>query len=96
MPLEVREILLGAINHNFHQARMMEGERNYVIGKVIVQELMKNGKIHYDEFIKRVNNEQIANELLQANVFSYNPEDKIVTFQSRTTEVFVKERPKFS
>src|SRR5687767_209624 len=89
--LEVRKIVLGAVNHDFHQARMMKGERNHIIGKVIIQELVKNEKIHFDKFIMLVNNESIADELLQANVFSYNPKSRIVTFQSRATEVFVRE-----
>ncbi|GES97913.1 P-loop containing nucleoside triphosphate hydrolase protein [Rhizophagus clarus] len=93
---EVRKIVLGAVNQNFHQAQMMEGEDNHVIGKVIIQELVKNNKIHFDAFIKLVNNKRIADELLQANVFSYNPESRIVTFQSRATEVFVRESPEFS
>ncbi|RIB17163.1 P-loop containing nucleoside triphosphate hydrolase protein [Gigaspora rosea] len=93
---KVRKIVIRAVNHNFHQAEMLEGERNHVIGKVIVQELVKNGKIDFDTFIKLVNNKQIANELLQANVFSYNPESGTVTFQSHATEVFVRERPEFS
>ena len=91
--LEVRKIVFGAINHNFHEARMMKGKRNHVIGKVIVQKLLKNKKIHFDTFTELVDNEQIADELLQANVFSYNPESGSVTFQSRATEVFVKENP---
>jgi hypothetical protein len=93
---EVRKIVLGTVNYNFHQARMMEGERNHVIGKRIIQELVKNEKIDFDAFIKLVNNEQIADELLQANVFSYDPESRLVTFQSRATEVFVRESPEFS
>ena len=87
--------MLQTINHNFHQADMMKGERNHVIGKVIIQELVKNEKIHYNAFIKLINNKQIANELLQANVFSYNPESKIVTFQSCATEAFVRENQNF-
>ncbi|RIA98375.1 hypothetical protein C1645_812787 [Glomus cerebriforme] len=89
----VHKIVLGTINHNFHQAQMMKGERNHIIGKIIIQELVKNKKIHFDTFIELVNNEQIADELLQANVFSYNPESSIITFQSQATEVFVKENP---
>ncbi|CAG8577861.1 3189_t:CDS:2, partial [Funneliformis caledonium] len=89
----VRKIVLDDVNHNFHQARMKKGERNHVIGKVIVQELVKNKKIHFDTFIELVNNEQIADELLQANVFPYDPESGIVTFQSHATEVFVRENP---
>lgn len=94
--LVVRKIALSTVSHNFHQARMMKGQRNHVIGKLIIQELMKNEKIHFDAFIEFVNNEQIADELLQANVFSYNPESGVVTFQSHATEVFVRERPEFS
>ncbi|CAG8516518.1 5391_t:CDS:2 [Gigaspora rosea] len=88
--------MLGAIDDNFHQAKMIEGERNHVIGKVIVQEVMKNEKIGLNTFIKLVNDEQIADELLQANIFSYNPESRTITFQSRATEVFVRESPEFS
>lgn len=73
---------------------MIKGERNYIIGEVIIQKLLKNKKIHFDTFIELVNNEQIADELLQANVFSYNLENGSVTFQSHATEVFVKENPK--
>ncbi|GES87265.1 P-loop containing nucleoside triphosphate hydrolase protein [Rhizophagus clarus] len=93
---EVRKIVLSTVNQNFHQAQMMEGEDNHVIGKVIIQELVKNNKIHFDAFIKLINNKRIADELLQANVFSYNPECRIITFQSRATEVFVRESPEFS
>lgn len=93
--LEVHEVVLRIINRNFHQARMMGGERNHVIGKVIVQELVKHKKIPFDTFIELINNEQIANELLQANVFSYNPESNTVSFQSHATEVFVRESQKF-
>ncbi|CAG8787644.1 5137_t:CDS:2, partial [Racocetra fulgida] len=89
--LEVRKIVLGAVHKNFHQARMVKGKRNHDIGKIIVQELLKNEEIHIDTFVELVNNEQIADELLQANVFSYNPESETVTFQSRATEVFVRE-----
>ena len=72
---------------------MMKGEKNHIIGKVIVQKLLKNKKIHFDTFIELVNNEQIADELLQANVFLHNPENGSVTFRSHATEVFVKENP---
>ncbi|RIA98243.1 P-loop containing nucleoside triphosphate hydrolase protein [Glomus cerebriforme] len=89
----IRKIVLSTINHNFHQAQMIKGERNHIIGKIIVQELVKNKKIYFDTFIELINNEQIADELLQANVFSYNPESNIITFQSQATEVFVKENP---
>ncbi|CAG8796315.1 12822_t:CDS:2, partial [Dentiscutata erythropus] len=92
---EVHKTVIHAVNHNFHQAEMMEGEKNHVIGKVIVQKLVKNEKIDFDTFIKLVNNKKIADELLQANVFSYNPESRTVTFQSRATEVFVRESPEF-
>ena len=88
--LEIRKTVLNTVNSNFHQARMMEGERNHIIGKVIVQKLLSNDKIHLDTFIKLVNNEQMADELLQTNVFSYNPESKMVIFQSRATEIFAR------
>ncbi|RGB23781.1 hypothetical protein C1646_774011 [Rhizophagus diaphanus] len=87
----IRKIVLSDIKNNFHQAQMMKGEANHVIGKTIVQKMVENEKIPFDTFIELVNNKKIADELLQANVFSYNPKNETVTFQSRATEVFVKE-----
>jgi len=87
--------VLRDISHNFHVAQMKKGEKNHNVGKAIIQKLVKNEKIDFDTFIELVNNKQVADELLQANVFSYNPESEIVTFQSRAT-VFVRESPVFS
>ena len=42
--LEVHKTVLHAIKNNFHQAKMMKGQRNHVIDKVIIQELVKNEK----------------------------------------------------
>ena len=95
MLLEIRKIVLDSISSNCHQALIMEGEEYHVIGKVIIQKLLLNDKIHYDTFVKLVNNKQIADKLIQANVFSYNPESKMVTFQSRATEVYARESKKF-
>ncbi|KAF0451241.1 P-loop containing nucleoside triphosphate hydrolase protein [Gigaspora margarita] len=81
MPFEeVRKTVLSAIDDNFHQAQMIKSKRNHVSGKVIVQEMLKNKKIGLNTFIKLVNNKQMGDELLQANVFSYNPESRTVTF----------------
>ncbi|CAI2198297.1 3929_t:CDS:2, partial [Funneliformis geosporum] len=90
---DVRKMVFYSIENDFHQAQIMEGEVNHAICNVIIQELVKNEKIEYNAFIKLVNNKEIADKLIQANVFSYNPENKFVTFQSRAKEIFVKENP---
>jgi len=48
--------MFGIINHNFYKAEMMEGENNHAISKHIIQEFVKNKKIHFDAFIKLINN----------------------------------------
>ncbi|CAI2188022.1 12924_t:CDS:2, partial [Funneliformis geosporum] len=89
--IRIHKIVFYSIENDFHQTQIMKGELNHAIGNVIVKELVKNEKIEYDEFIKLVNNKEIADKLIQANVFSYNLENNFVTFQSRTKEIFVKE-----
>ncbi|CAI2195112.1 2983_t:CDS:2 [Funneliformis geosporum] len=91
---EVRKMVFYSVENDFHQAQIMKGEVNHAIGNVIVEELVKNEKIEYSEFIELVNNKEIADKLIQANVFSYNPENNFVTFQSRAKEIFVKENPR--
>ncbi|CAI2186264.1 11898_t:CDS:2 [Funneliformis geosporum] len=88
---KIHKIVFYSIENDFHQAQIMKSEVNHAISNVIVDELVKNEKIEYDEFIKLVNNKEIADKLIQANVFSYNLENNFVTFQSRTKEIFVKE-----
>jgi len=44
---EVRKIVLSDIIEKFNQAQMLKGQKNHVIGKVIVQELVKNKKIDF-------------------------------------------------
>ncbi|CAI2192144.1 16767_t:CDS:2, partial [Funneliformis geosporum] len=80
---KVHKIVFYSIENNFHQAQIMKSEVNHAIGNVIVEKLVKNEKIEYDEFIKLVNNKEIADKLIQANVFSYNLENNFITFQSR-------------
>ncbi|RHZ80064.1 hypothetical protein Glove_139g39 [Diversispora epigaea] len=90
---EVRESVLGVVSENFDQAEIEVGGSNYAAGKRVIQELMKNEKIDFHTFKKLVNDKQMADALLQANVFSYNPKSKIITFQSRATKLFVGEHP---
>ncbi|RHZ82895.1 hypothetical protein Glove_103g267 [Diversispora epigaea] len=90
---EVRKIVFRTINHNFHQALIKKGEKNNAIGKLIIRKLMKNEKTDYDAFVELVNNKEIVDVLIQANVLSCNPISEIITFQSRATEVFMGEHP---
>jgi hypothetical protein len=78
----VRETALQAVDDNFNEAKMLEGQSNYDIRKRIIQELLKM-KIHRSD--------DLAEEILRTNVFSLNPADHTIAFQSRLIEVFVME-----
>jgi len=44
-----------------------------------------------DEFTRTTGSIKIADELLQTNVFSYNPRKQTITFKSRLVEAYVME-----
>ena len=70
------------------------GDVNHDIAKRLIQEVAKTGELDYITFIVLVKNRKVAEELVAANVFSFNPTKQTVTFQSRIVEEFVKEYAK--
>ncbi|RUS14985.1 P-loop containing nucleoside triphosphate hydrolase protein [Endogone sp. FLAS-F59071] len=88
---DVHQMALTKVEESFEEAKMARSSgRNFEIGKPVILELLKEGTITYARFRKLVPDDEIANELLQLNVFSYNPAKKTVTFQSRLAENYVK------
>src|SRR5689334_3476882 len=91
--LDVRKDVFSAIESNFRDAKVLKGQPNHVIGTTLIQEILKNKKIHLRRFIELVNDDEKSEQLLQANIFSYNLANNMIKFQSRATEAFVKEHP---
>jgi hypothetical protein len=70
---------------------MLKKQQNNPVGQRVVQELMLKKTITLENFFEVADNEQIANELLQGNVFMFNPADQTVSFHSALTELYVRE-----
>ncbi|RHZ78834.1 hypothetical protein Glove_155g72 [Diversispora epigaea] len=68
---EVRKYVFNPTKYDFHEAEMMKDDKNYAIGKRIIQELSKNGKIDFRVFKKLANNKQTVDALLQTKVYIF-------------------------
>jgi len=87
----VRYKASSAAKNSFSEARMLKGQANHGIGKRIIQELLKKTKIDIEDYYNLVNNEDLAERILRANVFSFDPAEQTITFQSRLIETYVRE-----
>jgi hypothetical protein len=51
-------------------------------GKALIAKLLEDGVISYDAYVEIAGNEEIADEMLQENLFSYHLHAGTVTFKS--------------
>ncbi|RUS17314.1 hypothetical protein BC937DRAFT_90139 [Endogone sp. FLAS-F59071] len=72
----VRQMVLTEIEESFEEADMARTSGNFDVSKPVILELLKEGAIKYARFRELVLNKDLVNELLQHNVFSYNPAEK--------------------
>ena len=73
---------------------MNPGQPNHEAAKIIIKALRNsNNTLHVSKLREMTKVE--PNKLLESNVFAYHPENKTVTFQSRSTECYICENEKF-
>ena len=60
----------------------MPGDRFYKEGKAVIAKLLEEGAISYKAYWAIVGNKEIAEEMLQNNVFSHHFYADTITFQS--------------
>lgn len=70
---------------------MLLKQSKFEHGKRVIQELLKQKKIGLEEYYNLVNDEIVANHFLSANVFSFDPVSKTVSFQSPLMYAYVQE-----
>jgi hypothetical protein len=79
------------VQGTFRKARILNGQANHEIGKRLIQAIANDGALDFQRFIKVAKDEKIADELVAANVFAFNPANYTISFQSGILEEFVKE-----
>src|SRR4051812_32470535 len=92
-PPDIRQQAFVEAASYLKKAGIGKGKKFEFIGKKAIQELAKkeDKTMTLDEFTSIIQNEKLADELLQENVFSHNVVNQTVNFQSRLMEVYVME-----
>ncbi|RUS15388.1 hypothetical protein BC937DRAFT_92525 [Endogone sp. FLAS-F59071] len=87
----IRENAFSSLKNQFSKAEMLQKQSNLEHGKRVIQELLKRKQIKFGEYCNLVGNERVANQLLSANVFSFDPVNQMVSFQSPLMYAYVQE-----
>src|SRR4051794_34310030 len=82
---------MAGVAYDFRKAKAGHNGEYYDTVMRIFQHIFKNGQIKRDDFDGLVKNEEAAEYLLKANIFSYIPSTDDITFQSKTVEVYICE-----
>ncbi|RGB36705.1 hypothetical protein C1646_782981 [Rhizophagus diaphanus] len=88
---DIKKNILMKVEDKMSAAKLLKNYQHYEVGKIVIDALLKSKELRrttYEEFFDKP---EVANEILEANVFSYHPEKNVVTFQSRAVEVYVQE-----
>lgn len=89
---DIHRDALNEIKGDFLDAQMVfPSDRNFDIGKRVIQALLNEKEIKYDRFHELFPDVELADELLSWKVFSPSFAKRTVTFKSHLVEVFVKE-----
>ena len=73
---------------------MNPGQTNHNAAKIIINALINLNEILHVSKLREMTKVE-PNKLLESNVFAYHPENKTVTFQSRSIECYIHENKKF-
>src|SRR4051812_22302797 len=87
---EIEKAAMTSVENDFATASTLPARTLYPFAKKVTQALLKEGQLTLREYDKLVNNEIVAESLLQCNVFSFHPAQNTITFSSRVAEVFVQ------
>jgi hypothetical protein len=90
-PFEViKQQVFSTIFDNLESAEINPGQSNHESAKIIIRALLNSDDMLHISMLREMTKVE-PNKLLKGNAFAYHPENKTVTFQSRSTECYIRE-----
>ncbi|RHZ50104.1 hypothetical protein Glove_505g60 [Diversispora epigaea] len=80
---------LTEVKKKFDSAKLLRNQSNHEVGKCLIRVLLDSKEIDTDVFREYFKDKY--GEVLEANVFAYHPSRDTVTFQSKSTEYYIRE-----
>jgi hypothetical protein len=89
----LKKEIMSTIEEDFLEAGFNSSEPHRKYGEAVIRALLssKNNAITMDQFTNLVEKTAFQNKLLSAQVFSFHPNGRTVTFQSRAALTYAKE-----
>jgi len=89
---DIKQQTLNEAADKFDTANLHQDQPYHEAGKRVIRALLDSKQtLDYLAYRKFFNNPEEANKVLEANVFAYHPEKRIVTFQSHIIECYILE-----
>ncbi|GBC07423.1 hypothetical protein RclHR1_07450011 [Rhizophagus clarus] len=86
----IKQAILRRTEKNLQSAHVCPKQKYHKAACQIINSLLTTKKLKYKEYIQFFDNYEEAVEVLEKNVFAYHPEKNIVTFQSKSVELYIK------
>ncbi|RHZ65029.1 hypothetical protein Glove_319g168 [Diversispora epigaea] len=82
----IKEKIFTKIKCDFKNAKLHPKQVYHEVGKNFINALLNSKEISYFTFVDFFNTSEVANEVLNKNIFAFHPEKNTITFQSRSSE----------
>ncbi|RHZ85192.1 hypothetical protein Glove_70g60 [Diversispora epigaea] len=86
----IKQSIFTEVKKKFDSANLLQNQSNHEAGKRLIRILLDSKEINTDLFREYFKGEKYS-EVLEANVFAYHPSRDRVTFQSQSTECYIRE-----
>ncbi|CAG8680093.1 7524_t:CDS:2, partial [Ambispora leptoticha] len=86
----IKQQVFGTVYDNLETAGMNPGQQNHEAAKIIIRTLLNSNDMLHISMLREMTKVE-PSKLLEGNVFAYHPENKAVTFQSRSIECYIQE-----
>ncbi|RHZ44891.1 hypothetical protein Glove_707g40 [Diversispora epigaea] len=86
----IKAIVFNDIYNNFEKAKINPNQKNHKMAKIIIKALLNSKNVLHISMLRELTKME-PDEFLENNIFAYHPRDMTVTFQSRSTERYIRE-----
>ncbi|CAG8485007.1 1073_t:CDS:2, partial [Scutellospora calospora] len=86
----IKQQVFGTVYDYLEAAGMNPSQPNYEAAKIIIRTLLNSNDLLHISMLRKMTKVE-PSKLLEGNVFAYHPENKTVTFQSRSIECYIQE-----
>ncbi|GBB86405.1 hypothetical protein RclHR1_12840003 [Rhizophagus clarus] len=87
---DIKKSIIRKIRENFTIAQINPGQKYHKVSCKIINSLLETKELELKTYKRIFDNEDDADKILEKNVFACHPGDGVITFQSQSVELYIK------